>query len=150
MFKGRFAPNMEFWKWIEINQIHFDEKYTSLSAWKIRINIILVMNFQKKLLSNNLKLLECVTLKLESLSVPVCFPMSPPCYIFKLLSFFLLPELDFWHKLMPAAGVSLSSPFTSSYLERWRVQSRGICEQDTLGPWSSELQSQQEQDSHML
>lgn len=33
----------------------------------------------------------------------------------------------------------LSSLCTSSYLDRWRVQSRGIFEQDTLVPCSSEL-----------
>lgn len=139
--------------WRLINFI-LTRKYVSLSAWEIRINIILAMNFSRKLLSNNLKLLECVVLKLKSLSVLLCFPMSLPCYIFKLLIFLLLPGLHFWHKYKPDASWSplLECPhgrairtwslpkfFVCLILGRWRVQSRGICEQDTLAPWSSEL-----------
>lgn len=85
-------------------------KCASLSAWEIRTNIILFMNFQNKLLSNNLKLLECVILKLKSLSVPLCISMSLPCYIFKLLSFLLLSELYFWHKTDASWSPSLKCP----------------------------------------
>lgn len=124
------------------------------------------MIFQKKLLSKNLKLLECVILKLKCLSVPLCFPMSLPCFVFKLLSFLLLPELYFWHKHKPDAIWSslLECPHGrairtwgltefSIYLILFREMKdpeQKYLEQDTLVPWSSELQSQQEQDSHRL
>lgn len=148
--------------------IHFilTRKYASLSAWEIRINIIFVMNFQKKLLFNNLKLIGYVILKLKSLSVPLCFPMSLPAFIFKLLSFPLLPELYFWHKHKPDAIWSplLECPYGRA-IRTWSLTEFSVClilfremkgpeqrylEQDTLVPWSSELQSQQEQNSHML
>lgn len=95
--------------WRLINSILM-RKCASLSAWEIRTNIILFMNFQNKLLSNNLKLLECVILKLKSLSVPLCISMSLPCYIFKLLSFLLLSELYFWHKTDASWSPSLKCP----------------------------------------
>lgn len=40
---------------------------------------------------------------------------------------------------LPEHGTSLSSQCTSSYLDRRRVQTRGICDQDALVPGNSKL-----------
>lgn len=70
------------------------------------MNILLATNFSKKLLSSHLKPLERVILKLKNVSIPLCFPMSLPRYVFKLLCFLSLPELYSWHEHEPAAGWS--------------------------------------------